>query len=617
MRWIVTALITIFVVAAASPAAQSPDEEEAPGPIDVGQVEEVEVRLVLLDVLALDRRDRTVPGLSLDQFELQVDSKRVEIASLDVNCPLGVAKDPRAGQSVETPEPPPGATPLRIIHAFDYFHMGDFVPWTIESVQEAISRLSTGSEEHMIVTIGSGLRIQLPFTSDLERIDATLQRMFEDPRLYAGFYGRLTERPFYRRLVSLIDFLELVEGAKIVVLYSGPFYPDGFNHDPEFKEISAMAAKARVALYPVDSGGMRTPRGFRYGDLGGPKELARLAVETGGRVTYHTNDLGLALARAQRDYGCRYTLGFYDSEPKLDQVRRVSIAVDQGGVRAIYPIHYVLRSETNQLDSQSRTAGMVPEMYGNGGMAATALALKPRSPGRWEVLIAVDLPDLASTQEEGSPWKVVGRVMTPSGSVVRRFEREFSPAEPRGVADADRSRTIVESLTLKPGSYRTSIVLSREGMSMPWATHADIELTAVPEGMSFLVGPHLGSFVPYLPSDLDPADTTAGPVWRFEPLVGGRARCGETFESLTWACRVGEGLVTAQASVRRELRRSTGETIGSFDTVRVELANDDKLRCQALVDAIDASMLEPGRYEVQAFLDGEESPSEAAFVLIH
>ena len=615
MRWIVPTLIAIAVVAAQQLPAQDRDGDETAEPIDVGQVEEVEVRLVLLDVLALDRRDRTVPDLTLDQFELQVDWQKVEIATLDVNCPLGVAKDPRARQSVEVSKPAPGATPLRIVHAFDYYHMGDFVAWTIETAQEGIRRLSTGNEEHMIVTIGSGLRIQAPFTSDVDRIDATLQRMYEDPRLYAGFYGRLTERPFYQRLASLIDFLELIDGAKIVVLYSGPFYPDGFNHDPDFKNISAMAAKARVALYPVDSGGMRTPRGFRYGDLGGPKELARLAVETGGRVTYHTNDLGLALARAQRDHGCRYTLGFYDAEPKLDQVRRVSITIARGGVRAVYPIHYVLRSDAKQLDSQARTAGMVPEMYGDGGMSAAVLALRPSTPSRWGVLVAVDLPDLAAMPDATEPWKVEGRVITPSGAVVRHFERELSPTVSAGGAEGDRSRSLFESSSLKPGNYRVSVVLSREGMSVPWAVHADIELTDVPTGDVFLVGPHLGNHVPYLPSDLGDTGTTTGPVWRFEPLADDRAKHGETVEALIWVCRVGEDLAVPGATVERSLTGPTGATVHEFDPVRVEFDDPDKLSCRALVDRLPTAALGPGRHVVRAHLDGEEHRSQGTFEL--
>jgi len=615
MRWSIPTLIAIALFSGAQLPDENLDEDEATQPLDVGQVEQVEVQLVLLDVLALDRRDRTVPGLTVDQFELQVDWKTVEIASLDVDCPLGVAKDPRAMQSVEVPDPRPGAAPRRIVHAFDYYHMGDFVAWTIETAQEAIGRLASGSEEHMIVTIGSGLRIQSPFTSDLEQIDSTLERMYEDPRLYAGFYGRLTERPFYRRLASLIDFLELIEGAKIVVLYSGPFHPDGFNHDPEFKQISAMAAKARVALYPVDAAGMRTPHGFRYGDLGGPKELARLAVETGGRVTYHTNDLGLALARAQRDRGCRYTLGFYDSEPKLDQVRRVSISVSEGGVRAVHPVHYVLRSDSKKLDSQARTAGMVPEMYGDGGMTATALALRPLTASRWEVLIAVDLPELVSVADATETFKVEGRVITPSGAVVRSFERELAPTGSPGAPTGDRSRTLVESVTLKPGSYRISVVLSREGMAVPWASHADIELTSVPTEGIFIVGPHLGEHAPYVPDDAVEANAVTGPVWRFEPQVDAQARRGERVEVLTRVCRFGEELVTGRTTVRREVSDSAGTTLEVLDPVQVELGLTDRLRCQTLVDVVQTSSLAPGRYAVRVFLDDDEARAEIEFVL--
>ena len=39
--------------------------------------------------------------------------------------------------------------------------------------------------------------------------------------------------------------------------------------------------------------------------------LVRLANDTGGRLTRATNDFSLGFARAQRDLGCRYTIGFY------------------------------------------------------------------------------------------------------------------------------------------------------------------------------------------------------------------------------------------------------------------------------------------------------------------
>jgi hypothetical protein len=416
-------------------------------------------------------------------------------------------------------------------------------------------------------------------------------------------------------LASLIDFLELIDGPKFVVLYSGPFHSDGFNHDPEYKRISAIAAKARVALYPVDTGGLRTPVGFRYGDLGGPKTLARLAVETGGRVTYHSNDLGLALARAQRDYGCRYTVGFYDSDPKLDTVRHVSISVKKEGVRAIHPVNYVLRSETKQLDSHARTAGMVPEMYEDGGMTVEALALKPHSAGRWDVLIAARLPAVDSVPGSSAPWMVKGRVITLSGAAVRSFERELPPPGAPGGAEADSSRTLFESMTLKPGRYRVSVVLSREGMSVPWATHADIELSRIPGNQFFLVGPHLGLYAPFVPHETDDAKagTATGPAWRFEPLVAGSAGQGETIEALTWICHVGDDFATRRVTVERELIRVSGSTIGQFDPVRVDFVERKNLSCHALLDAVPTSALPPGRYSVRAFVLGEEHRSENAF----
>ena len=52
---------------------------------------------MLVDFLVLDRQERTVPDLVKDDFVLVVSGKEVELASLDLDCPIGASEDARPG----------------------------------------------------------------------------------------------------------------------------------------------------------------------------------------------------------------------------------------------------------------------------------------------------------------------------------------------------------------------------------------------------------------------------------------------------------------------------------------------------------------------------------------
>ena len=480
MRGTTAAVIATLLLALAAPAEEpAQDPEIEADPVESGLVEEVQVKLVLLDVLVLDRKGRTVSSLGRGDFELTIDGHEVDIESVDAVCPGGAAPDVTAGSAAVKERPrSKHSVPHRIVHAFDYDHMEN-VALTLEQARESVRRHSRAGDEQMLVALGPTLRVEQDFTSDAEVLDRALERMHDDLGLYGAHLGRLTDRRFYQRLQSLMDLLDRVEGPKVVLLYSGPFPADGFNHDVEYRRIAALSARARVALYPVDTGGLRTPQGFVYGDLGGPKELARLAVETGGRVTYHTNDLGLAFARAQRDLGCRYTLGFHDASPIRDRARSVRVWLPRRGLRAIHAVAYVIRSDERLLADRMRTARMVPELFESGGMQVEARAVRPLENGRWEVLVSVELPERTSEGTAEEPWTLEGAVRSASGATLSKFRRVFSADDETAATAFDEP--IAERFVLAPGAYRLGVVLVREGLEEPFAAAIPLELPPTPQ----------------------------------------------------------------------------------------------------------------------------------------
>jgi VWFA-related protein len=457
-------------------ATRSVAQEEPREPVEVGLEEQVEVRLVLIDAVVLDRKDRTVPGLGREDFELRVDGRPVEIVSLDTQCPLDAAEDVRGGSSRNPPSPPGQASePPRVVLVVDYFHVHS-AALALDAAREALERWPDPDGEHMVVSLGAALRIELPFTCDRDAVQATLARMRQDRGLYAGHHGHLTEWPFFDRLGSLFDLLERLPGRKVVVLFSGPFARDGFDHDTAYERLAGLSAMARTAVYPVDTGGLRTPLDPHSGPLGGPRKLHRLAIETGGRMTADTNDLGLAYVRAQRDLGCTYTLGFHDPRPRLDDRRRLAIHVrTKDGLRAVHPSSYVLRSPEAKRRSLTRTASMAPEMFPSDALTARLVLERPLGSSRWAALLTVELRGSGMPVRALAEGRLRGFLRRPSGTIVRTFDR--SVREPEGAGAGLRFE---ERLSLAPGRYRIGAVFSGPGLDSPLATSREIDVPELP-----------------------------------------------------------------------------------------------------------------------------------------
>ena len=442
-----------------------------PAPVDVGQIEHVEVRYALVDVLVLDARDRTVPGLAARDFELYVDGEPVAVVSVDESCAEGQVDDPRGGEGPVGAALRAGGPPARFVHVFDYPHL-EHPTEALTRAREALERRGRELDEHVVAVFNPGLRIEsAPARGTADALRA-LVRMESDRTLYDGAYARLTERGFFRSLEMLLDVLEVWPGAKVVLLYSGPFLADGFDHDVAHREVAARAARARVALYTIDAAGMRTPKGFRYGDLGGSRMLARLAIETGGRSTRNTNDLGLGYARAQRDLACRYTLGFYERSASPDQPQRLTIRTLRAGARVVHPAAYAPQSPAKRHESRLAGALAAPELFPRGGLAVEvesvesdavpAVRLRLRLAPSWPV-------------RDPAGWTLVGRITRRTGVVVHELEAPLA-------GGAGDTVELGEVRDLSPRPYRLTIVAAHPEVETPFAVSMDFEVPESPRG---------------------------------------------------------------------------------------------------------------------------------------
>lgn len=236
-------------------ATTEPRGQQRPEPLRPGKTERVDVRLVILDAVAIDPQGRTVPDLGRQEIEVVVDGKRVGVDTLDIDCPIGVVPDPDAVRSPANRDRPIATeTPRRVVFAFDYLHLSPSQRVIVlQSVADMIEHGTAEGDEIMLAALTGGLRVEQEMTADRDEVLASLHRMQYDISLWQPDFHHLNEFGFLDGLELLFDVLGTIEGTKAVVFFSAI---QDVPLDTQFERIAASAAASRSAIYGVDVRGL-------------------------------------------------------------------------------------------------------------------------------------------------------------------------------------------------------------------------------------------------------------------------------------------------------------------------------------------------------------------------
>jgi VWFA-related protein len=264
-------VLACVLLAAGVPAGASTVTAPAddPGsPLEVGATESAEVRMILTDVVVVDRDGRTVPGLTAGDFDVVVGGSPTPVDTVDLDCPGGAAEDVASVRRAGGREPIGSDEGHSVVFLLDYLHLGAMQREAIfEQIWAMIDNGASGSDEIMVAALTGGLRIEQTFTDDHDEILRSIRRMRHDVTLWNGNYSHLNELGFVEGLTALLDVLGTVPGRKSVVMYSG------MQDVPlmlQFEDIAAVAAASRCSIYPVDARGLVAPDPGG----GGPPQIA-------------------------------------------------------------------------------------------------------------------------------------------------------------------------------------------------------------------------------------------------------------------------------------------------------------------------------------------------------
>jgi VWFA-related protein len=233
-------------------AGWSRAQQAAPAKADSGAIIRTETKLVLVDVVATDKKGAYIHDLTAKDFRVWEDNKEQAIKNFSFEA---------------DPASPSNSQPRYLVLFFDNatVNFGDQA-LARKAAAEFIEKNAGPNRLMAIVNYTGSIQVAQNFTSDVERLKAIASGIkfssvsperdagLRSPRL-ARAAADFGVRDVILGLRSLAKNLASIEGRKTLIFFTG-----GFEVSPE--ELSEVTAtidacnKANVAIYPIDVRGL-------------------------------------------------------------------------------------------------------------------------------------------------------------------------------------------------------------------------------------------------------------------------------------------------------------------------------------------------------------------------
>lgn len=334
--------------------------------------------------------------------------------------------------------------------------------------------------------------------------------------------------------------------------------------------------------------------------------IARLASESGGRVTSNTNDMTIAYAPARRDLGCRYTIGFYDEKPEEDEEHKVRVDVVRTGLRVIHSASYAFTSPAKRRERSLSAAWLAPGFFGGGEVLAHVFPIRPKGFKAWDTLIALDFPVIVND----SSTREFGAILMRGSTEVRNISRKVT-LNIKTPNERKPRVSFLETAELKPGDYTLKTVVYDPSTGNPSSTEIKINVPKVVEDAPFIVGPILGRRAAQdvviraenttRRKSSDPTQDRIGTKDSFRPYLVQELSKNEPAVALSQVCTL-DTKKTPDVQIRRSLTTDEGISSGMLDPIPFHPEGDGRVQCQTFLDILPVNSMKPGSYRFQTAL---------------
>ncbi len=407
--------------------------------------------LVLVNVVARDKKGGLITDLKKEDFTLLEDSKPQKVASFDIeNTELAaqpeVAVAPVEGGPAQAavegaPKAPKSSVSLKnrrlIVLFFDFSGMEEEeITRAVEAAQKYLDKQMTAADTVAITSFSTELVVNQDFTGDraalkkaLARFTSTTGEGFESGQSAdstgnafaaedSDFNTFNTDRKL-QALQSLAKGLARIEQKKSIIYFSNGVSTNGLENQSQLRATVNEAVKANVAIYTMDVRGLQAMppggdastgsvrgagmftgaavEGQMDSNFGTQETLTTLASDTGGRAFLDSNDFNKVFSRVQQDTSAYYVLSFRSTNLNKDgRYRKLTVKVNRPDVKLEFRSGYYAGKDFAHSSKEDREEALEKEL--NSELPATdvgvymAAAYFRRNDGQYFVPVSIVVP---------------------------------------------------------------------------------------------------------------------------------------------------------------------------------------------------------------------------------
>jgi VWFA-related protein len=390
-----------------------------------GQAEsriQVTSELVLVNVVAHDKKGSLVRDLKKGDFTLFEDGKKQEISTFDFEnvdelATAGAAEATVSGVSApgtvlrsgKQAAPSLDARDRRLILLFfDFSAMEpEQIDRSVDAAKKFVSTKMQPADLIALVSLATNMHVDLDFTDDKTKLLGTLTAYtsgqgqgFENGSTGSAEGAAETSGAFSaddtdfntfsadRKLLalqSLMQALGKLPQKKSLVYFSNGINQTGADNQSALRATTAAAVKANVSIYSMDIRGLQAfPPGGEaqsaslhgqsaysgaavLNDLNSnassQETLATLSSDTGGKAFFDSNDFGGVFAQVQKDSSAYYVLGFTSNNPLKDgKFRRLKVQVNRPDLKLDFRSGYYAGRDFEHLNRADREQQLEDEL---------------------------------------------------------------------------------------------------------------------------------------------------------------------------------------------------------------------------------------------------------------
>jgi VWFA-related protein len=410
----------------AQPSQQQSPQSQPPPPPEAPQRPQyrmhVTSELVLVNVVARDKKGNLIRDLKKEDFTVTEDGKRQQISTFDFEnvdelATAGAAQATitgAAGSANLLHSAPAGANPFDardrrlMLLFFDFSGMDpEQIDRGVDSAKKFVKDKMLPADLIALVSLSTNMRVDLDFTSDKAKVLSVLssyassQGQGYDLGSEGSSEGQAESGGSYtpddtdyntftadRKLLALqaiMQALGKIDQKKSIIYFSNGITQSGVDNQSALRATTASAVRANVSIYPLDVRGLQAfPPGGEaqnaslhgqsayngnavFNDLNGnansQETLATLAEDTGGKAFFDSNDFSGVFSQVQKDTSAYYVLGFTSTNPLKDgHFRHLKVQLNRQDVKLEYRSGYYAGRDFQHLNNSDREEQLTDEL---------------------------------------------------------------------------------------------------------------------------------------------------------------------------------------------------------------------------------------------------------------